>query len=59
MRTHQIKAHWRLEDLDWTLHPPGDPQQSDGLLSWFQGVIGAYPIRVEQHSLLRRWVQVL
>jgi hypothetical protein len=33
MRSNQIKAHWRLEDLGWMLYPPGDPAQWDGLLS--------------------------
>ena len=51
VRTNQIKANWRLEDLGWTLYPPGDPEQWDGLLSWFRRVIGKYQPLVEQHSL--------
>ena len=59
MRSNQIKAHWRLEDLGWTLYPPGDPAQWDGLLAWFRQVIGKYQPLVEQHSLLRRWARAL
>ena len=43
----------------WTLYPPGDPEQWDGLLSWFRQVIGKYQPLVEQHSLLRRWARAL
>ena len=59
MRSNQIKAHWRLEDLGWTLYPPGDPAQWDGLLAWFRQVIGKYQPLVEQHSLRRRWSRAL
>ncbi|MFZ1641353.1 MAG: hypothetical protein WAV07_07920 [Candidatus Contendobacter sp.] len=43
--------------LGWTLYPPGNPEQWDGLLPWFQRVIGKYPPLVERHSLLRRWAR--
>ena len=57
MRTNQIKATWRLEDRGWSLYPPGDPAQWDGLLAWFRQVIGKHQPLVERHSLLRRWAR--
>jgi len=32
---NSAKAHFLIEELGWTLHPPGNPQEWDGLTSWF------------------------
>ena len=33
MLRNQAKAHWTLEELGWSLHPPGDLAEWDGLLA--------------------------
>jgi hypothetical protein len=39
MTTSQLnnsaKANFLIEELRWTLHDPGNPQEWDGLTSWF------------------------
>jgi hypothetical protein len=32
---NSAKANWTLDELRWSLHPPGDMKDWDGLLSWF------------------------
>ncbi len=35
MLRNSAKANWTLEELGWSVHPPGDMNQWDGMLSWF------------------------
>jgi len=35
MLRNSAKANWILEELGWSVHPPGDMDQWDGMLSWF------------------------
>jgi hypothetical protein len=35
MRTNARKANWSLDELGWILRPPTDPEQWDGMTSWF------------------------
>lgn len=35
MASNSAKMNWTLEELGWTLHPPGDLEIWDGLLGWF------------------------
>jgi hypothetical protein len=35
MLRNSAKANWTLEELGWSVHPPGDMDQWDGMLSWF------------------------
>ena len=35
MVLNSAKANWTLDELRWTLLPPGDPAAWDGLLQWF------------------------
>ncbi|MFH1131207.1 MAG: HNH endonuclease [Pseudomonadota bacterium] len=35
MLRNSAKANWTLEELGWTVHPPGDMDQWDGMLNWF------------------------
>lgn len=37
MLTNSIKSNWTLEQLRWSLLPPGDFQAWDGMTSWFLG----------------------
>ncbi len=34
MLRNSAKANWTLEELGWTLHPPGDYSRWDGLTGW-------------------------
>ena len=35
MARNFAKMNWTLQELGWTLHPPGDIHNWDGLLGWF------------------------
>ncbi len=35
MLKHTAKSQWTLDEMSWTLHPPGDPAEWDGMLGWF------------------------
>ena len=35
MLRNGAKGNWLLEELGWSLHPPGDMESWDGLLGWF------------------------
>lgn len=35
MLRNSAKANWTLEELGWSIHPPGDMTQWDGMLVWF------------------------
>lgn len=37
MLTNSIKSNWTLEQLGWSLLPPGDFRAWDGMTSWFLG----------------------
>lgn len=34
MLRNSAKANWTLEELGWTIRPPGNMSQWDGMLSW-------------------------
>ena len=34
MLRNSAKANWALEELGWSIHPPGDMTQWDGMLMW-------------------------
>ena len=34
MLRNSAKANWTLEELGWSIHPPGDMNQWDGMLAW-------------------------
>lgn len=35
MLRNSAKSNWTLEELGWSLHPPGNMTTWDGMLSWF------------------------
>ncbi len=43
MILNSAKANWTLEELHWTLFPPGNPAAWDGLLHWFLEFIARSP----------------
>jgi HNH endonuclease len=47
MARNAAKGNSTLEQIGWTLHPPGDVRDWDGLTAWFTRYIGAHP---EHHS---------
>ncbi|MFF0817580.1 HNH endonuclease [Rhodococcus sp. NPDC003318] len=54
MLRNSAKAHWTLEELGWTLSPPGDYTQWDGLSGWFTGYLEANP-DLFADKYLARW----
>lgn len=60
MLTNERKSHSSIEDLGWSLKPPGVISEWDGLLGWFLSYIERYPSsfvsvqgKVEPIGLLR------
>lgn len=49
------KAHWTLEEMDWSLLPPGDLSDWDGLLYWFMDYCDAYPTLRKEYNHFREW----
>lgn len=45
MLTNSIKSNWLIEELEWSLVPPGELVNWDGMFSWFLN-------HVEQHQEL-------
>ena len=43
MLRNSAKANWTLEELDWSLQPPGDLASWDGLLAWFKRYVASHP----------------
>ncbi|WP_420880687.1 HNH endonuclease [Rhodococcus sp. (in: high G+C Gram-positive bacteria)] len=54
MLRNSAKAHWMLDELGWTLSPPGDYAEWDGLSGWFVEYVGAQP-ELMADKYLARW----
>lgn len=54
MARNSAKMNWTLEELGWTLHPPGDVLEWDGLLRWFLEYSAAHPESLTNASV-RQW----
>jgi hypothetical protein len=54
MLTNSIKANWTLEELQWELHPPGDPRDWDGMVGWLVQRIADDPVTAA-HPYIKRW----
>ncbi len=54
MARNSAKMNWTLDELGWTLHPPGDMQEWDGLLHWFLEYTVAHPETVTS-NLIKQW----
>ncbi len=37
---NSANSNWTLDELGWRKHPPGNPNEWDGLTSWFLGFVG-------------------
>lgn len=54
MASNSAKMNWSLEELGWTLHPPGDFQAWDGLIRWFLDYGTTHP-EVLTNGSVRQW----
>ena len=54
MLRNSAKSNWTLKELGWTLLPPGDPRNWDGLTDWFLEYTKNDPVHL-QESYIRRW----
>jgi hypothetical protein len=43
MARNFAKMNWTIEELGWTLHPPGSMSQWDGLVGWFLKYTAEHP----------------
>jgi len=53
MARNYAKMNWTLEELGWTLHPPGDIRAWDGMMNWFVQYTAQHPHTA--NSTVRRW----
>ena len=51
---NSAKAHWTLEELGWTIYPPGNLTEWDGLMKQSIQYIEAHPSLLED-KLLKKW----
>lgn len=54
MLRNSAKANWTLEELGWSLHPPGNMNQWDGMLAWFMEFIGKNK-HITQEKYISQW----
>lgn len=54
MARNSAKGNFSLEDLGWSLHPPGDVSEWDGLLSWYVEYTDARPGALVDNAM-RQW----
>jgi hypothetical protein len=56
MLRKSAKASWTLEELGWSLQPPGDLKEWDGLQSWFVAHVERTPKLLDNRAI-RGWYQ--
>ena len=56
MLHNSAKAHWTLDELGWTLAPPGDHTRWDGLAGWFVDHLRAHR-ELLADTYLARWLR--
>tara|TARA_R110000850_G_scaffold273431_4_gene409854 strand:- start:812 stop:1390 length:579 start_codon:yes stop_codon:yes gene_type:complete len=54
MVLNSAKSNWLVEELNWTLYPPGNSSSWDGLLSWFLAYATLHQ-EILENPYLRRW----
>jgi len=54
MASNSAKMNWSLEELRWTLHPPGDFREWDGLIRWFLDYSATHS-EVLANGSVRQW----
>jgi hypothetical protein len=55
MPTNASKSCWTLEELGWSLRPPGDLAAWDGLTRWAIGFAAARPAQLDNDAYVKRW----
>jgi hypothetical protein len=55
MASNSAKGSWTLEQLGWTLHPPGMLRDWDGLVSWFLEYSREHPDVLKKLPDIRHW----
>ena len=56
MARDRAKMQWTLEELGWTMQPPGRMADWDGLMRWFLEFTGRHPETLAPGSV-RAWHQ--
>lgn len=56
MMRNSAKSNWTLDELDWTLHPPGDIKEWDGLMGWFVNYLDEDPEHLS-NAHIKKWFQ--
>jgi hypothetical protein len=54
MARNSAKMNWTLDELGWSLHPPGDFKEWDGLIHWFLEYTNEHPALIAKASM-RQW----
>jgi hypothetical protein len=54
MARNSAKMNWTLDELRWTLHPPGDVREWDGMMRWFLEYIKEHP-ETSSNASVRQW----
>jgi hypothetical protein len=54
MARNSAKMNWKLEDLGWTLYPPGNIKVWDGLMGWFLAYASEHP-KTLGRGVVRAW----
>ena len=54
MARNSAKMNWTLDELRWTLHPPGDVREWDGMMRWFLEYTKEHP-ETSSNASVRQW----
>lgn len=54
MARNSTKGNYSLQDLGWSLHPPGEVSEWDGLMGWYVDYTTAHPEALVD-SAMKRW----
>lgn len=54
MARNSAKMNWTIEELGWSLQPPGDFREWDGLVRWFLEYTAANH-DARTNTTVRRW----
>lgn len=55
MMRNSAKAQWTLDELRWSLVPPGDLSLWDGLTGWFVQYLTAHPALRRENQYIQQW----
>ena len=58
MLRNSAKSNWTLEELGWSLYPPGNMNQWDGLLAWFMSY-GEQNEHIITDKYIGRWYRTV